>query len=563
MNDETPIAVVRTREQRRHSFSMIWLIPVITVVIAAWLAWDTLGRRGSVITISFDSATGLQPRQSRIRYRDVDLGVIQSVNLSTDRHKVIVTARMSREAEPMLIDKTLFWVVKPRFFAGSISGLETLVSGSYIQMQPSEEDGKPRTAFTGKEDPPVLRTSVPGRTFRLRTPRIGSLNLGSPILFRDQNVGEILGWDPGDMDKEVIIHAFVREPYYRYVHENTVFWNASGASVSLGGNGLKLQLESLQALVLGGVAFMTPVKGVDSPIAPAEHAFPLYTDHDAAETATFGRSLKFVSRFKGSVFGLSVGSPVVLHGLRIGIVTDVALHYEAPPVDAVVAVVRYEMEPDRIEQLNLPMSGDLDKVILTTIRQGLRARLESSSLITGSKQLAMELTTGLPPIVAEKRDDTYVVPAIDGDTGDIVSSASALVARLNAIPFEQIGDNLNQTLAGANGTVNDPRLRQAIASLSDTLVVTQALMGAVNKGVDPFLKRLPVISANLDEAVKHVDQFTASLNTGYGGNSQFARDTNRLLLQVSEAARAVRILADLLSRHPEALIRGRSEKEVR
>ena len=563
MNDETPVAVVRTREQRRNSFSKIWIIPAVTVVIAAWLAWDTLGRRGPVITIVFDSASGLQPRQSRIRYRDVDVGVIQSVKLSTDHHKVVVSARMNREAESMLIDNTLFWVVKPRFFAGSISGLETVVSGSYIQMQPSQTGGAPRTAFTGKENPPVLRTSAPGRIFSLRSPRIGSLNLGSPIFFRDENVGEILGWDPDDMDTEVIIHAFVREPFYRYVHENTVFWNAAGATLSLGGAGVKLEMESLQALILGGVAFMTPTKSAETPIALPDRYFVLYSNHDAAEAATFGRSLRFVSQFKGSVAGLAAGSSVTLHGLRIGIVTDVALHYEAPPVDAVVAVVRYEIEPDRIEKLNLPMDGDIDKVILGVIRQGLRARLETGSLITGSKQLVMDLMTGLPPVIAEKREDTYVVPAANGESGDIMSSASGLIARINAIPFEQIGENLNKTLAGANGTVNDPKLRQAIASLAETLGAAQVLVSSVNKGVDPFLKRLPVISASLDEAIKQVEQFTKALNTNYGGNTQFSRDATRLLSQVSEAARSVRVLADLLSRHPEALIRGRSEKEVR
>lgn len=563
MNDDVPAAIVRTREERRRRISLIWAIPFITLLIAGWLAWDTLLKRGPLITIRFDSAASLQPNQSRIRHRDVDLGIVQKVALSPDRRYVVVTARMNHEAEPMLTEKAQFWVVKPRFSAGSISGLETLVSGSYIQLEPSGDGGDPMTAFIGLEDPPVLRSAIPGSTFRLKARRVGSLNPGSPILFRDLTVGEILGWDIGEMAKEVTIHAFVRAPFDRYVHEKTVFWNAAGASVQFGGTGLRVELESLRTLVMGGVAFDTPDRGADSPVATEKHEFVLHTTRDAADTATFGRSLRFVSHFRGSVAGLSVGAPVTLHGLRIGAVTDVALHYEQPPIDTVIAVVRYEVEPDRIVRLNLPVGGDLDKMMLDLVHRGLRIRLESSSLITRSKQLVMEINPNAPPATAEKQDDTYMIPPLDGDQGDITASATALIARLHMIPFEQIGDNLNKTLAGASSTVNDPKLRQAIAALTGTLNATQALMVSLNKGTDPLFRRLPQIASGLDEAVRNISKLTGSLDSSYGGGSQFNRDTGRLLLQVTDAARSIRILAELLARHPEALIRGRSEQEVR
>lgn len=563
MSDEAPAAIVRTREERRWGVSLIWAIPFITLLIAGWLAWDTLLKRGPSITIRFDSAASLQPNQSRVRHRDVDLGIVQKVALSPDRRYVIVTARMNREAEPLLTEKAQFWVVKPRFSASSISGLETLVSGAYIQLEPAGDGGDPMTAFIGLEDPPVLRSAIPGRTFRLKARRVGSLNPGSPILFRDLTVGEVLGWDIGEMARDVTIHAFVRAPFDRYVHDNTVFWNAAGVSVQLGGNGLRVELESLRTLVLGGVAFDTPDKGGDFPAAAESREFALYATRDSADTATFGRSLRFVSHFRGSVAGLGVGAPVTLHGLRIGAVTDVALRYEQPPVDAVTAVVRYAVEPDRILSLDLPTGGDLDKMMVDLVRRGLRIRLESSSLITGSKQLAMEINPNAPAAATEKQDDAYLIPPLDGDQGDIAASAAALIARLHTIPFEQIGDNLNKTLAGASGTINDPQLRQALAALTGTLNAAQALMVSLNKGTDPLLRRMPGIASGLEEAVKNVSKLTGSLDTSYGGGSQFNRDTGRLLLQLTDAARSVRILAELLARHPEALIRGRSEKEVR
>jgi paraquat-inducible protein B len=560
MSDDLPVAIVRTRAERRRRISLIWAIPLVTVLVAAWLAWDTLSKRGPEIAIRFDSASGLQAGQSRIRYRDVDLGVVEKVVLSPDRRDVIVTARMTREARPLLTEKALFWVVKPRFFAGSLTGLETLVSGAYIQMEPAAEPGVPASDFSGLEDPPVLHSSVPGHTFRLRSPRIGSLNPGSPILFRDLTVGEVLGWDISEMADYVTIHAFVRAPYDRYVHDKTVFWNASGASVSLGGNGLRLQLESLRALVLGGIGFETPDKGAASPIAQEDHEFALYSDRDAANTAGYERSVRFISFFKGTVSGLAVGSPVLLHGLRIGAVTDVALTYDKTK-DEVSVAVRYEVEPDRVARLDLPTGDDLDRAMVDLVRRGLRIRLEGANLVTGSQQLAMDIFSGAPEAAYEKQGDAYVLAPMDPGQADIGSSAGALIARLQKIPFEQIGDNLNKTLEGASGTVNDPKLRQAIAALNETLTATQTLMANVNKDAGPVLQRLPRIAADLEGTVKHADQLVGSLDDSHGG-SQFGRDLSRMLAQLSDAARSVRILADLLSRHPEALIRGRAEQEV-
>jgi paraquat-inducible protein B len=561
MSDELPVAIVRTRAERRRRISLIWAVPLITACVAAWLAWDTLSKRGPLITIRFDSASGLRINQSRIRLRDVELGVVEQLTLSPDHDHVIVTARMTREARPLLTDKAEFWVVKARFFAGSLTGLETLVSGSYIQLESAGDGGKPATDFVGLEDPPVLHSSVPGHTFRLKAPRVGSLNPGSPIFFRDLTVGEVLGWDLGEMANDVTIHAFVRAPYDRYVHEKTNFWNASGASIQLGGNGLRLQLESLRALVLGGIAFETPEKAQDSPVAEGNHEFALYPDRDAADTASYDRTLRFISYFKGSVAGLSAGAPVTLHGLRIGAVTNVALSYD-PAADEVKVAVRYDVEPDRIVTLNLPGDDNLDKVMVDLVHRGLRIRLESANLVTGAKQLALDIVAGAPEAAYDKQGDAYVLTPLDAGQGDITAAAGALIARLQSIPFEQIGDNLNKTLSGASGTINDPKLRQAIAALSETLNATQTLMANVNKGADPLLRRLPGIAAELEGTVKHANQLVGSLDDSQGG-SQFGRDMNRMLAQLSDAARSVRILADMLSRHPEALIRGRDEQEVR
>jgi paraquat-inducible protein B len=562
VSEELPTAQVRTAGQRRARLSLIWAIPIVTLLVAVWLAWDTLSKRGPLITIRFDTASGLIAGQSHVRSRDVDLGLVEKLALSPDLRYVIVTARMTKEAEPLLTDKAQLWVVRPRFSAGSLTGLETIVSGSYIQLEPGPEDGQPARDFVGLEDPPVLRSSVPGHSFRLTAPRVGSLNPGSPILFRDLIVGEILGWDVGAMADSVTIHAFVREPFDRYVHNGSVFWNASGASVQLGANGLQVQLESLRALIMGGVAFDTPAGATSTPIAEEDHEFVLYKDQEAANAASFGRSLRFISYFKGVVSGLSVGSPVVMHGQRIGAVTGVTLSYDPTP-DEVKVAVRYEVEPDRIARLSPTVSGTGDGGVLDLMQRGLRISLESANFLTGSKQLGMEIVPGAPATTYDVQGDAYVLEPLDPGQGDVLAAAGALLARLQSIPFEQIGENLNETLAGANGTINDPKLREAIDSLGQTLRTTQTLMANLNKGADPLLQRLPRIAADLESTMKRANELIGSLNDSHGSNSELGRDTTRLLAQLSDAARSVRILADLLARHPEALIRGRVDQEVR
>jgi paraquat-inducible protein B len=258
MSDHHPTAVVRSRIDHKSRLPLIWAIPVVTVIIGIWLAWSTLSERGPLITITFETAEGLQANLSHVKHKDVDMGVVQSIALTKDLKRALVTVRMNREAEPLLTDKAQFWVVRPRFFAGAISGLQTLFSGSYIDLLPSSDGGTPTRNFVGLENPPVLQSDIPGRTFLLRAKRIGSLNLGSPIMYRDLDVGEILGWDIGKMARDITIHAFVRAPFDQYVHDNSRFWNASGATVQLGPNGLQLQIESLRTVVLGGIAFETP-----------------------------------------------------------------------------------------------------------------------------------------------------------------------------------------------------------------------------------------------------------------------------------------------------------------
>jgi paraquat-inducible protein B len=556
--DTTSVSTAAVRHQRR--IPLIWLVPAITALIAAWLAWDTFSRRGPTIIIAFEAASGLQPGQSQLKFKDVTMGTVKSIAVTPDFSQVLVTVETTHEAEPLLTDKTIFWVVKPQLFAGRISGLDTLLSGSYIGMLPSTEKGKPQRHFVGSANPPVLPVSAPGTVFRLQTATIGSISLGSPVFYRDIDVGTVLGWDLDDMARHVTVHAFVREPFDKYVHDDSLFWNASGLSVKMGASGIQVQMESVKALLLGGIAFDTKPDST-APLSSTDHSFPLYPTQEAARTAGFGRRLNMMSIFEGSVSGLEVGADVTLHGLKIGEVTDVGLVYD-PRADRIVVPVHYRVEGERIAGVasvekakNIPLGA----VAAEMVKRGFRATLQSPSLITGQKVVAIEQVPDAPPAELGREGDVFVVPSAQaGGFETIARSAGELLSKINRIDFQAIGRNLAGTAKGLDDLVNGPQMKKTLASLEATMADVQDVARKLDAGASPAFARLPDIANKLDDALAQANRLVMSMSSAYGNDSRFSREIDRLLPQLNETARSLRALTDLLARHPEALIKGRT-----
>ena len=557
-NPADPPALAHAATRRSRRVSVIWLIPLVAVAIGVWLAWDTLSKEGPTITVTFDTAEGLQAGQSQLKFKDIVFGTVKSLELSPDHNHVVVSIATTRQAEPLLTDKTVFWVVKPRLFAGAVSGLETLLSGSYVSMLPGATAGKEQLHFTGREDPPILSTHVPGRIFYLKAKRLGSISLGSPIFFRDLSVGEVLGWDIADMADYVTIHAFVRAPYDTYVHDDTRFWNASGLSIKLAGTGIDVQLESLRALILGGIAFDTPPSENHVEQASLEnHVFPLFSDRDIAQAASYTRKIPVISYFPGSVSGLGPGSPVTMHGLVVGHVTDVRLAYDRVK-DMVVAPVRFEVEPERIVGVGVRVFKNSTEAVDALLKKGLRATVQSASLITGQQQVALDFLHDAPPVQVTMKDGDFVLPtAPGGGFSGLQASANDLLDKVNTIPFDQIGKNLDAILKSVNDLASGPQMQKALTQLAGTIAVVEQVTKHVDAGTAPALKQLPEMASQLQKTVTNANKLLLSVDAGYGDNTRFSRNLERLLAQLNDAVGSIRSLADLLARHPEALIKGR------
>src|SRR6516164_4769467 len=512
---EQRAAVPRATTRRSRRISVIWIIPLVAVAIGGWLAWDTWSKEGPTIRISFDSGEGLQPGQSQLKYRDIVFGTVKSLELAPDHTHVVVTVATTHEATSLLTDHTIFWVVKPRLFAGNVSGIETLLSGSYIGMVPGEAGGKKQWEFVGQEDPPILQANVPGHTFVLKAKKLGSISLGSPVFYRDLAVGEVLGWDIADMAEYATIRAFVRHPYDTYVHDETRFWNASGMSVKLAGAGVEVQMESLKALLLGGIAFETPEAEIHTAETSENHVFPLFADRDAANNASYTRKIPMIAYFSSSVKGLAPGSEVTVHGLKVGQVTEVRLNYDRAK-DTVLAPVRFELEPERV------------------VGVGVRVYKTDEESV---EALVMPTTEG-------------------GGFAGLASSANDLLDKVNKMPFDQIGQNLNGILKSVNDAAQGPQLKKALTDLSAMIASAQGMVQRLDT------KQLPQLTSDLEKTLTSANKLVLSLDSGYGDNTKFNRDLDRLMAQTTDAVRSIRALTDLLARHPEALVKGRPEGPI-
>jgi len=553
---EQRAAVPRATTRRSRRISVIWIIPLVAVAIGAWLAWDTWSKQGPTIRISFDSGEGLQAGQSQLKFKDIVFGTVKSLELAPDHTHIIVTVATTHDATPLLTDQTIFWVVKPRLFAGNVSGLETLLSGSYIGMLPGQAEGKKQKEFVGHEDPPILSANVPGHTFMLKAKKLGSISLGSPVFFRDLNVGEVLGWDIADMAEYVTIRAFVRAPYDTYVHDETRFWNASGVSVKLAGAGVEVQMESLKALILGGIAFETPAAEIHAAVTAENHVFPLFADRDAANNASYTRKIPVISYFSGSVKGLAPGSEVTMHGLQVGYVTDVRLEYDRDR-DIVVAPVRYTVEPERIVGVGQRVYQTDRESVEAVVNKGLRASLQSASLITGQQVVALDFVADAPEVPVTVQGGDFVLPTTEGGGfAGLASAANALLDKVNTIPFDQIGKSLNGILKSVNDATQGPQLKKTLTDLSGMIASAQGMVQRLDT------KQLPQLTAGLEKTLTSANKLVLSLDSGYGDNTKFNRDLDRLMAQTTDAVRSIRALTDLLSRHPEALIKGRGEGPI-
>ena len=513
----TPPAVpeARTVVKKKTRLSLVWIVPIAAALAGAWVAVVKIRSEGPTITIVFKSAEGLDAGKTKIHYNGVDVGTITKIRLSDDHQRVIATAEMAPKTEAFLVEDTNFWIETARISGATVSGLGTLLSGAYIGMEIGSSPKKKRE-FVALDTPPIVTSEVPGRFFMLKAPDLGSLDRGTPMFFRRLQVGEVVSYELDKDGQSFSVRVFVNAPYDQYVNPDTRFWQASGIDVSLTASGLNVQTQSVLSLLIGGIAFETPATGAVLRPADANTVFTLFRDRARAFEPPPRHPQTFVMVFKQSVRGLAPGAPVEFHGIQIGEVVEISAQVDEKTAEFTVPVtVRVDAQKLGVKLLDAPSSPEAfeaarRKMIDSFISRGFRAQLQTGNLLTGALFVAFDAFPGAPPATVDWSQTPPRLPTIPGELQAIEASIVNIVKKLEKVPVEAIGDEAKKALVDLRGT---------LASATRTL-------DSADKTVAP--------------------------------NSALSNDLSETLGEVSRAARAIRVLADYLERHPESLLRGKS-----
>jgi paraquat-inducible protein B len=539
-----------TPEIKQHrSFSIVWIVPIVALLIGAWLVYKAVTEKGPTITITFESAEGLEAGKTKIKYKDVQLGTVTAIVLADDFSHVTVTAEMAKESKGYLTEKTRFWVVRARVAAGQVTGLGTLFSGAYIGIDP-ELEGKSVRHFKGLEKPPMVTGEVAGRQYRLAANRLGSLTPGSPIYFRQIQVGQVADFKLEPNGENVTIDIFVQAPYYQFVRQKTRFWVASGLDVDLTANGLRVDTESVVSLLIGGLAFAAFPHEDGGPEAEEGAHFKLYDTYEAARDDRYTVKRDMIIEIKDSVRGLSVGAPVEFRGLQIGKVTDIDLDADFENLDFTVPV-RIELEPERLHLGSPKDEKDAIDRWQRLLDKGFRAQLETGSLLTGQLYVKLDIFEDAPPAKLSFYGDLPVIPSLPSSSQEIMQGVTRFVKKLDQLPLEAIGKDLQNTMAGMDRLVNSPDLRDAVQSLRDILDELKTTTQTLNADTVP---RINTALAEMATVLKNLDGWVSA-------DAPLQGDLRKTLEELAAAGRAISELADMLERHPEALIQGKGSKD--
>ncbi|GAB2583911.1 MCE family protein [Dyella jejuensis] len=529
VGDDLPEPVVR---HRRVSASWIWLVPAIAALVGLSLVINAWMQRGPTITISFQNAQGLEPGKTVVKYKDVVIGKVSTIRLAQDHHNVIVKVDLEKSVANIAVSDTRFWVVRPRIGLGGVSGIDTLLSGSFIGVDVGNSP-QPQTDFVGLENPPSVTHDAKGKSFNLHAGDLGSLDIGSPVYFRRIQVGRVASYKLNDDGKGVAVQIFVESPYDKFVSTESRFWNASGVDVSLGADGLKLNTQSLATVLAGGVAFLdAPGPHPDEKPASQNTTFTLFDTQTNAMAPPDGEPHYIRLRFDQPLRGLAVNAPVEFLGINIGSVVSIHMDYDEKTghFPIYVGAVVY---PDRLGRAHEKLvsiakskgdNDDLSHMMGTLVQHGLRAQAKIGNLLTGQLFISLDFVKNAPKVAYDPNTRPLELPTAPGNFDKLQEQLADIVDKIHKIPFDSIGNNLNQSLASLNKTLTQVN-GQVLPDLRNTLKGANRTLGAADSALS--------------------------------SDSPLQQNLTGTLQELQRMARSLRALTDYLSAHPSALIRGR------
>ena len=553
----------RAAVSARRSISTIWLLPLIALAISGWMVYHDWANRGQLIRIHFITAEGIEVGKTKIKVRNVEIGRVESLSLNYPSNDVIINARIEPESIELLHGDSEFWVVRPRIGASGVSGLGTLLSGAYIEMNPGQH-GEPPAQYYGLESPPVASASEPGLRLKLASSEGFSLNVGDKVLFRGFPVGRIERIQFDTKDREALYGIFIQAPYDRLVNSESRFWNISGVSLNLSSEGVNFHAGSLDTLISGGIAFdqLTEHNSNDTSVEPAKpgQRFRLHPDFNSVREAPFDHYNEYLLMFDESVRGLLPGAPVEFRGVKLGSVERISfrrdeLNYETDP--RIPVIIR--MEPGRLgfsDSEDVLMQSHLQ--MLYWVNRGMRASLKPGNLLTGSLFVDLDIYPDAKAAHVERMGDYRVLPTVSSGFARIEAKLLSILNKMEQLQIEPVLAQAQQTLSQAQSSLHTGE--QAIKQMESTLQQIESLT------TNPQVQAVPEeINATLREI-----RLTAQ---GLSPDSRLYQEMNRSLRTLQQTMEQLQPVLQALDQKSNALIfeapkgpdiiPGQSDKESR
>ena len=409
--------------------------------------------------------------------------------------------------------------------------------------------------------PPVVKADASGKKIVLLARKLGSIDMGSPIYYKGILAGEVLGYELGNDRKSIFIHAFIKAPFDEDVQSNTNFWNVSGMDVSVGADGINIQTESVQSLLFGGIAFDTPYFSERAKEDIEGLVFTLHDSFESIKEKSYTKKIIFVLYFDGSIRGLNIGAPVELKGIKVGSVVDVRLEFSKQDSSFMIPVL-IEIETGRIVERQEQEDAESPspyEIMNNLINSGLRARLQTGSLLTGKLFIDLDIHPETPIKLVNQGGPYPELPTIPASMKQMTDSVKSILSKVGNVDLEKIGEELLVSLEGVNKLTGEahkliekPEMKDAINDLKSSLQAFKSILtkldhsGNLEKTIGAgrdTLEKLQVTLGLLDKVLMP--------------DSPLQYNINQLTEELAEAARSIRSLLDLLERKPNSIIFGK------
>jgi len=519
-------------------FSAVWIIPIVAALLGIWLVYQHYSSLGPLVTVTFETGEGVVAGKTKILRRSVEVGVVETVRLSDDHEQVSMNLRIDADIKDLLVEDTRFWVVRPRVGGAGISGLGTIVSGVYIELEPGESSKSGRH-FLGLEQPPVTPQGVPGLRLKLVANEAGSLGVGAPVIYKGIKVGRVEDRSFDINHDQVFFDVFIDQHYAQLVAGNTRFWNTTGIDFELSADGFRIHTGNLESLIAGGVEFDTPNTDQARVAIEEGKVFTLYESRRSVEAELLKPRLTYLLLFKDSVRGLSEDAPVEFRGIRVGKVTGISFEYAPNDAERRVPVL-IRLDPATIGNLKELTREAAIAMIEENVKSGLRATLKTGSVLTGQLFVNLKLDPDADPAEVGMLGQYRTIPTVSAGLSRIEDKLVSILDKLEGLPVEN-------TLNGATAALAE--IQAAAEILKGAAAEIETLMA--NEG----MQNLPT---RIDSALVGLNQTMA----GFDPESVLYRDVAAATEELRNSMRSFKVLADSLDRKPNSVIFGRKSGKI-